>query len=118
MALAKRRLRPVEIDEQRAIVAALPTLKGYKPNNPQHSLEAVNTLANAMEETRRAEVLAKNALAAARDAAAAAEWALQEAILGVRAQVVAQYGPNSDEVAALGLKKKSDRRRPTRRTTT
>ena len=43
-----------------------------------------------MEETRRAEVLAQNALAAARDAAAAAERALQEAILGVRAQVIAQ----------------------------
>ena len=34
--------------------------------------------------------------------------------LGVKDQVIAQYGPDSDQVAALGLKKKSNRKAPTR----
>jgi hypothetical protein len=32
----------------------------------------------------------------------------------VKDQVIAQYGPDSDQVVALGLKKKSDRKAPTR----
>ena len=57
------------------------------------------------------EILAQHALAAARDATVAAEWALHDAMLGVKAQVLAQYGPDSDAIQSLGLKKKSKRRR-------
>jgi hypothetical protein len=46
-----------------------------------------------MEQAQQAEVRALQALAAARDAVAAAEWALHEGILGAKAQVIAQYGP-------------------------
>jgi hypothetical protein len=72
-------------------------------------------LGRAMEEARQAEVRALQALAAARDAAAAAEWAFHEGILGARAQVLAQYGPDSNAIQLLGLKKKSERKRPARR---
>jgi hypothetical protein len=58
---------------------------------------------------------AQRTLDAARDATQAAEWALHHAILGVKRQVVAQYGPDSDAVQAIGLKKASDRKRPVRR---
>ena len=44
------------------------------------------------------EILAQHALAAARDATVAAEWALHDAMLGVKAQVLAQYGPDSDAI--------------------
>jgi hypothetical protein len=44
------------------------------------------------------------------------QWEFHDAILGVKNQVKAQYGADSDEVAALGLKKKSERRPPTRAT--
>jgi hypothetical protein len=36
-------------------------------------------------------------------------------MLGVKAQVIAQYGHDSDEVQSLGLKKKSEHKRPTRK---
>jgi hypothetical protein len=36
-------------------------------------------------------------------------------MLGVKTQVVAQYGDNSDQVQALGLKKKSERKKPARK---
>ena len=39
-------------------------------------------------------------------------------ILGVKATVIGQYGHNSDAVQAIGLKKKTDYRRPGRRRVT
>jgi len=68
-----------------------------------------------MEAARQAEVRAVPALAIARDVAAAAEWVLHEGILGARSQVIAQYGPDSNAVQMLGLKRKSERKRPTRK---
>jgi hypothetical protein len=58
---------------------------------------------------------AVQALATARDLAAAAEWALHDGMLGAKAQVIAQYGPDAHAVQLLGLKRKSERRRPVRR---
>jgi hypothetical protein len=49
---------------------------------------------------------------AAMDAARAAEWAFHNAMLGVKDQVIAQFGKDSNEVQALGLKKKSERKAP------
>jgi hypothetical protein len=44
----------------------------------------------------------------------AAEWALHNAVLGARTQVRAQYGDDSNELQAVGHKKRSDRKRPSR----
>ena len=61
------------------------------------------------------ELAAQVALATARDAAAAAEWELHNAMLGVKEQVIAQFGKNSDQLQALGLKKKTEYKAPTRK---
>jgi hypothetical protein len=66
----------------------------------------------ARDQAQQAEIRARQVLAAARDAAAAAEWALHNAVLGARTQVLAQYCDDSDAVQAMGLKKRSDRKRP------
>jgi hypothetical protein len=47
----------------------------------------------------------------------AAAQALHAAVLGAKAQVIAQYGDDSAAVQALGLKKKSERKRTSRRRT-
>jgi hypothetical protein len=73
------------------------------------ALEAQMTTAQARE------VQLQGALAAARDQAAAAEWAFHDAILDVKNQVRAQFGVDSDEVQQLGLKKRSKRKTPVRR---
>jgi hypothetical protein len=39
-------------------------------------------------------------------------------MLNVKTAVTAQYGPDSNVIQSLGLKKKSDYRRPTRRRST
>lgn len=93
---------------------ALGAIADYRPVNPAYEREPVAAAYRAWRAAEEAEVHAVNALAAARDATIAAQWEFHNCMLGVKQQVVAQYGPNSDEVAALGMKKQSERRRPSR----
>lgn len=93
---------------------ALASIADYKPANPAFSQENVQAALDAMQGAQQGEILAQTALDTARDAAAAAEWRFHEAILGAKTQVAAQYGVNSDQVQSLGLKKKSERKRPAR----
>ncbi len=88
---------------------------GYQPINPAFSLDTVTELHEALRAADEAEVHTQNAYAAARDAATAAQWKFHNAMLGVKNQILAQFGPDSDQVAALGLKKKSERKKPARR---
>jgi len=71
-----------------------------------------------MKSAQEAETNAQNALAAARDSVTAAEWCFHNLMLGVKDQVIAQYGKDSDQVQSLGLKKKSERKAPRRTTKT
>jgi len=83
---------------------AFQAIAGYNPANPAYRLEAV---------AAHNELRAQNTLAAARDAAIAAiaaQWEFHNLMLGVKDQVIAQYGADSDQVASLGLKKKSERK--------
>lgn len=103
------------IESDRAALVALKTLHDYAPTNRTLSVEAIGALEAQLRQAEEAELLAAKALAAARDARAAAGWDLHNAILGVKATVIGQYGHDSDAVQAIGLKKKSNYRRPTRR---
>lgn len=93
---------------------ALKTIAGYNPANPAYSLATLTARHEAMRAAQEAELHAQHALDAVRDAAVAAQWEYHRIILGVKDQVIAQYGPDSDQVASLGLKKKSERKAPTR----
>lgn len=44
-----------------------------------------------------------------------AEWAFRDNILGAKVPVPAEFGEDSEELQSLGLKKKSERKRPMRR---
>jgi hypothetical protein len=110
-----RRLRPDDLEADRAAVIAVQSFRDYQPINPAYSAELLAELGAARDRAQQTEIRAQQALAAARDAAAAAEWALHNAVLGARTQVLAQYGPDSNEAQAIGLKKKSDRKRPASR---
>ena len=86
----------------------LKTIAGYKPPNDAYSLEAVTSAYEAFRAQREAEAIAIKALAATRDALSLTESAFHDVITGAKTQVRAQFGPDSNEVAALGLKKKSE----------
>ena len=98
-----------------ATLMALKAIKGYQPFTPNLSVQALAAKQATMRAAQEVEVQARNALDAARDAAVAAQWDYHNGILGAKNHVVGQFGSNSDEVAALGLKKKSERKAPVRK---
>ncbi len=109
------RLRPAILKADQNAYTALAAFKGYQPLKSACTPE---NLAKALEEMRLAreeELRVEGTLAARRDASRQAEWRFHNAMLDAKAQVVAQYGVSSDEVQALGLKKKSERRKPGRK---
>lgn len=103
-----KRLKPGILEADASALASLLTLRGYAPSNPRYKPYALKTARDAVRSLRAAEARAEVSRKAARDQAVAAEWAFHNLILGTKEQVVAQYGRDSDEVQALGLKKKSE----------
>jgi hypothetical protein len=115
MANKNVRLRPAQIEADRNSLVALRAMAGYAPTNAAYSVAAMTELEAAATSAQDAETLAAAALATARDRAAEKEWELHNRTLGVKDQVTAQFGRDSNEVQALGLKKTSERKAPTRR---
>jgi hypothetical protein len=110
-----RRLNPNELQAMRAAVIGVRALPDYQPRNPANGPGALEDLVAAMDRAREAEVRASQDLATARLAAQHAEWALHERLLGVKDEVRAQYGADSHAMQLVGLKRKSERRRASRR---
>ena len=102
-----RRLSSQIVAQDKASLAALQDIDDYKPTNAAYKLPDIEAADDAVDVDRKKETqIAKNARNA-RDRAVACEWALHNLILGAKKQVIAQYGEDSDEVQAVGLKKKS-----------
>ena len=93
--------------------AAIKTLTpAYAPSDSHFTAALMTTGQTNMGTAQGTEVTKKGEFAAARDAANAAEWAFHNLVIGARDQVRAQYGEDSDQVQAIGLKKKSEYKRP------
>ena len=117
MADQSKRIKPAVLDADESSFAALQTIITYAPANPTYAVSAVRAALDAMRDARAVEAQAEAALAAARDDAVAREWEFHNLMLGVKDQVMAQFGRDSNELQALGLKKASERKAPTRRKT-
>ena len=115
MANETRRLGPALISSDETAFAALQAMTGYAPANQTYTLAAVTSAHAALQSAQAAETQAEAAYAAARDDAVAREWEFHNLMLGVKDQVTAQFGRNSNEVQAIGLKKASERKAPQRR---
>ncbi len=109
-----RRIKPDILQADLDSQVALAAMTDYKPANTAYSAANITTALTTMQAAQQAELRAQTALDTARDAAAAAEWRFHDAMLGVKDQVIAQYGKSSDQLQALGLKKKSEHKRPVR----
>ena len=109
------RLGPDVISADVAVQDAIAEMADYNPSNDANKLTALNALKTTMLAKQAAEGTAQRALAAARDDAAAAERAYHEAITDAKTAVKAQYGKDSNEVQAVGLKKSSEITRGGRR---
>jgi hypothetical protein len=110
-----RRVIPAVLKADQDALTALQTLGDYHPANAAFDKPVLAAKSTALAAAQTALVNAQNALDAARDALVAAEWEFHNALLGAKRQVVAQYGDDSDQAQAMGLKKKSERKRWTPR---
>lgn len=110
-----RRLTPEVIEADRNSLASLQAITNYQPANPSFSAAALTTALSTLNNAQRAETQAVAAAASARDAAVKSEWEFHNLVLGMRDQVIAQFGRDSNEVQAVGLKKVSEHKRPGRK---
>jgi hypothetical protein len=115
MANEATRLRPSQIKTDKDAFAALQAIENYAPANSAYALAKISTAQTSLAAAQQAEAQAMAAAAAARDDAVAREREFHNLMLGAKDQVIAQFGPNSNEAQALGRKKKSEYSRPTRR---
>jgi hypothetical protein len=106
--MARRRLTKKVLQEDRETYAALKALTDYRPANPDFSIANVDAVFQAMDSKQTVEVQKKADAAGASDNAADSERDTHNIVLGVKAQVKAQYGENSNEYQSLGMKKKSE----------
>lgn len=90
---------------------ALATIEGYAPHDPELKLDAVTATFDELSADQAAFVRAQVAMDAARDKLAHTEQRVHGKMLGVKKSVCSQYGDDSNEYAALGMKKKSERKR-------
>ncbi len=110
-----KRIHPAVLEADRTSFAALREVAGYAPANSAFTVAKVTEAETALRGAQATEAQAAAALAAARDEAVAREWEFHNLMLGAKDQVVAQYGRDSNEVQAIGLKKASERKAPQRR---
>lgn len=112
-----RRINPAQIQTNKKDFAALKANSKYAPANPAYKVETIAAVETEMDAAGALESQISAALAAARDDRVALEWKHHNLMLGARDQVVAQFGRDSNEAQAVGLKKKSEYKSPGRKST-
>ncbi|NTU83428.1 MAG: hypothetical protein HGA45_29345 [Chloroflexales bacterium] len=106
---------PSVIDSDRATLRALKDLPTYAPHNQAHSTEALIAREAALTTAEMALVRARIAYDTARIELNRVAWAFHDDTVCARQEVKTQFGADSHEVRAVGLKRSSERKRPTRR---
>jgi hypothetical protein len=109
-----RRLSAQLLDQDVDSLNGLNTIEGYSTKRKEATLEALQQTYQVMLTQQQAETEKLALYRAASDAARLAEWEFHNAILAMKEVVLGQFGADSNEAQSVGLKKKSDRKRPTR----
>ena len=109
-----KRIKPAILAADEDSHAAVKTITDYAPANSAYATSALDAAKTEMDAAQIRETQAQAAAAAARDDAAAAEWRYHNLTLGMKDQVIAQYGRNSNEAQMVGRKKPSEYRAPKR----
>jgi len=112
------RIKPALLEADRQSYAALQAIADYTPANSAYTIPIIKKAQADLVSAQTTETQTAAAAAAARDDAIAAEWEFHNLMLGAKDQVTAQYGKDSNEVQALGLKKKSEYKAPQRKAPT
>ena len=112
--MPSRRISAKELQEDIDAFFALKLIAGYKPHDPGATIEAIAPVVDKIRAKQEALIAHQVALDAMRDDLAAASLELRGKMGVAKNQVRAQFGDDSNEIASLGLKKKSEHktRRP------
>jgi hypothetical protein len=110
-----RRLPPQLISQDIDSLHGLQTINTYDTTRTDASATKLQQAYQAMLTSQQAETEKLTLYRAAADAARLAEWEFHNAVLAMKEVVRGQYGTDSDEAQAVGLKKKSERKRPIRK---
>ena len=106
---------PSMIANARAVLRGIERLTDYAPPNPSFSLAALQVLERVLSEAERRVEDLQHMLDLARNGLVLARRNFCNAIQSAKQQVVAQYGDDSMEVEAIGLTRRSERKRGKRR---
>ncbi|WP_395092696.1 hypothetical protein [Armatimonas sp.] len=110
-----KRITPLQLQADRDTLSAVKALPDYAPRNPQFSVASGDAAKLRSDNARERVLRAKAELAAALDEERDAGTGLHEIGIGTRDEVMVQYGSSSDEYASVGRKKRSERKRPVRK---
>ena len=90
------------------------TIHSYSTQRQEATPLTLQQTYQAMLASQQAETEKLALYRAAADAARLAEWEFHNAVLAMKEVVRGQFGADSNEAQSVGLKKKSDRKRPAR----
>jgi len=107
-----RRLPPQAISQDVTSWHGLQTISSYDTSRTDASVDKLQQAYQAMLAQQQAETEKLTLYRAALDAARLAEWEFHNTVLAMKEVIRGQYGSDSDQAQAVGLKKKSDRKRP------
>lgn len=111
-----RRIKPSDLLDDEEIYHSLKGITNYAPANADYSMTAIDTSYTDWKTAQQQEAQAAADYEMKRDNTVAKSWAFHNKILGSKDQIKAQFGPNSDQVQAMKLKKKSEYKAKTRKT--
>ncbi|MFN6558533.1 MAG: hypothetical protein RMY28_001830 [Nostoc sp. ChiSLP01] len=107
-----RRLPPQAISQDVNSWHGLQTISSYDTTRADASVDKLQQAYQVMLVQQQAETEKLTLYRAALDAARLAEWEFHNTVLAMKEVIRGQYGSDSDQAQAVGLKKKSDRKRP------
>ncbi|MFK0733303.1 MAG: hypothetical protein HEQ35_20545 [Gloeotrichia echinulata IR180] len=110
-----RRLRPQLISQDINSWHGLQTISGYNTTRADATVAKLEQAYQAMLAQQQVETEKLTLYRAAADAARLAEWEFHNTVLAMKEVIRGQYGSDSDQAQAVGLKKKSERKRSKRK---
>lgn len=109
-----RRLSANVVNQDVDALNGLKSVQGYNTTRSGATTEALQQTYQAMLTQQQNEAEQQAIFKAVADAARLAEWDFHNAVLVMKEVVRGQFGSDSDQAQAVGLKKKSERKRPSK----
>jgi hypothetical protein len=116
--IPNRRLSPRIISQDVDSFNGLGLILTYSTNRPEAMPATLQDALHNMQARQQTETEKQLVYKMAAEAARQAEWEFHNAVLAMKEAVRGQFGSDSNEAQAVGLKKKSNRKRPTRSNST